>query len=65
MKAKVRKNFIALDLEDGKSNTTTMNFIKVKKEGTLKSIAYFKISDLTISLEILQYQIVTPLITAH
>ena len=51
----VRKNFIALDLEDGKSDTTTMNFMEVKKEGTLKLIAYSKISDLSISLEILQY----------
>ena len=28
----VRKNFIALDLEDGKSDTTTMNFMEVKKK---------------------------------
>ena len=51
----VRKSFIALDLEDGKSDNTTMNFLEVKKEGTLKLIAYSKISDLSISLEFLQY----------
>ena len=35
----VRKNFISLDLEDGMSDTTTMNFMEVKKW-------YFKINSL-------------------
>ena len=47
----VRKHFIALDLEDDKSDTTTMNFIEVKGKSTLKIIACSEISDLNISLD--------------
>ena len=34
-------------------DTTTMNFVETKQEGTLKIWAYSRISDFTISLEIL------------